>query len=347
VENELLEHVDLSRDDVEAAAAWLSGRVVDTPVVRSAALDQIAGARLWLKAESLQTSGSYKFRGALRAVDEIARDGGHKGVIAQSTGNHALAVAIASERYNLVTTAVLPTDIAVTKAAAIEASGARIRLAGTTVRERLEVVERLRAASGDAVLDAYDHPSVVAGQGSAVWDLVKAAERRGASLEAVVVPVGGGGGVAGACLALEGHETAVYGVEPAGCDSLTQSLAAGRRVVVQPGRTLADGLRPSLVGRLPFKIVRNRVAGMVSVDDGAIGSALALALLHTKLLLEPSGAAGLAGALRVAASGSFTDIGVVLTGGNAEAAVVARLLAEFGTSKGASPGRNGMKGRRA
>ncbi|BCB74979.1 pyridoxal-phosphate dependent enzyme [Phytohabitans flavus] len=344
--NEVLAHADVRRDDVTAAAVWLRDRVVDTPLVRSATLDRIAGARLWLKAENLQIGGSYKFRGALRAVSQIAQRGEHRGVIAQSTGNHALAVAMAAEWYGLTATAVLPIDAPAAKVASIKDSGARVELAGTTVWRRLEVVDRLQAASGDAVLDAYDHPSVIAGQGSATWDLVEAVDRRGTSLDAVVVPVGGGGGVAGACLALEGRETAVYGVEPVGCDSLARSLDAGRRIAVPPAPTLADGLRPSLVGRLPFEILRTRVAGVVPVDDDDIGLAVCLALFHTKLLLEPSGAAGLAGALRLAASGSYTDIGVVLTGGNAEAGLIARLVAEYGATRAGSGG-GGEKGRRA
>ena len=320
----------LRRDDVAAAAEWLRERVVRTPVIRSTALDRIAGARLWLKAENLQTSGSYKFRGATRAIGRIAQHGRHRGAIAQSTGNHALAVAVAAARYGLAATTVLPVDASPTKIAGIEASGGRVILAGTTVEERLEVVERLRAESGDAVVDAYDHPDVIAGQGSATWELVAEAARHGTRLGAVVVPVGGGGGVAGACLAVEGQDTAVYGVEPVGCDSLGRSLSGGRRISVPPAPTLAEGLRPSLVGRLPFEITRERIAGVVRVDDDDIAAAVCLALFHGKLLVEPSGAAGLAGALRVAAAGSFDDIGVVLTGGNAEPAMIAGLVAEYG-----------------
>jgi threonine dehydratase len=320
----------LRRDDVAAAAEWLRDRVVRTPVVRSTALDRLAGTRLWLKAENLQTSGSYKFRGAMRAIGRIAEQGQHGGVIAQSTGNHALAVAVAADRYGLEATTVLPVDASPTKVANIEASGGRVILAGTTVEERLEVVERLRAESGDAVVDAYDHPDVVAGQGSATWELVEEAARQGTHLGAVVIPVGGGGGVAGACLAVDGQDTAVYGVEPVGCDSLGRSLSGGRRISVPPAPTLAEGLRPSLVGRLPFEITRERIAGVVRVDDDDIAAAVCLALFHAKLLVEPSGAAGLAGALRVAAGGSFDDIGVVLTGGNAEPAVLAGLVADYG-----------------
>jgi threonine dehydratase len=311
------------RDDVEEAAGWLSGQVVRTPVIRAASLDRIAGVRIWLKAENLQVTGAYKARGALRAVGRVATEGRTAGVIAQSTGNHALAVAMAARRYGLAATLVLPTDAAPGKVTKARASGATVVLAGTTLSDRLAVVEGLHASTGHAVIDPYDHPDVVAGQGTATLELIQDAGR----LDAVVVPVGGGGGVAGACLAVDGEPIEVYGVEPAGCDSLRRSLAADRQVTVEPAPTLADGLRPSCVGRLPFQIARERIAGVVEVDDEAIADALRLALFHAHLLVEPSAAAGLAGALRLAAEHAFTDIGVVLTGGNVEPAVLTRLVA--------------------
>ena len=326
----------LSRADVEAAASWLRGRVVRTPVVHTESMDRIAGRRLWLKAENLQTTGSYKFRGALRAIGRIARERLVRGVIAQSTGNHAIAVAVAAGRYDLAATLVLPVDAPPTKIAAVQEAGARIVMAGTTLEERIEMVEQLHAATGHEVVDAYDHADVIAGQGTATWELIEQAARRGIRLDSVVVPVGGGGGVAGACLAVQGGDVAVYGAEPVGCDSLRRSLAGGQRTAVQPAATLADGLRPSMVGRLPFDITRSALAGVVTVDDEAIGRALALALFHSKVLIEPSAAAGLAAALNLAATTSFDDIGVVLTGGNADPPTIAQLVAGFR----ASPGRD-------
>jgi threonine dehydratase len=318
--------------DVGAAATWLSSRVVRTPVIRSAALDRIAGTRLWLKAENLQRCGSYKIRGAMRAVGRLAGEGRCSGVIAQSTGNHALAVATAASEYGLKATVVLPDDAPLTKIALAESAGAQVILAGTSVDDRLEVVERLRSSTGHAVVDAYDDFDVVAGQGTATLELIDEVNRQGAHLDAVVVPVGGGGGVAGAVLASEGKDIAVYGVEPVGCDSLASSLSRGERITVPPAATLADGLKPSCVGRLPFEIVRESIAGVVRVDDAAIGRALCLTLLHTKLLVEPSAAAGLAGAFEVASAGSYGDVGVVLTGGNVEPALIARLITEYGAA---------------
>ncbi|MEV0426618.1 pyridoxal-phosphate dependent enzyme [Micromonospora sp. NPDC050495] len=317
------------RASVEEAARWLSGRVVRTPVLNSPAIDRLAGARILLKAENLQTGGSYKMRGAMLAVGRLAAAGQH-GVVAQSTGNHAVAVALAARRHGLAATVVLPVDAAPVKVARARAAGARVVLAGTTVEERLAAARQVAETAGHPLVDAYDHPDVVAGQGSASLELIEEAARVGTPLDALVVPVGGGGGVAGACLAAAGTPIEVYGVEPVGCDSLARSLAAGRPIPVVPAATIADGLRPGCVGDLPFAVARDAVRGVVRVDDDAIAEAFRLLLLELKVLVEPSGAAGLAGALRLAAGpegGRYRTVGVVLTGGNVEAELVARLAA--------------------
>jgi threonine dehydratase len=332
----------LDRADVEEAARWLSGRIVRTPVLRSETIDRLAGARVLMKAENLQAAGSYKMRGALLAVGRLAA-AGQTGVVAQSTGNHAAAVALAAQRHGLAATVVLPVDAAPTKVARARAAGARVVLAGTTVEERLEVARRLSDETGHPLVDAYDHPDVIAGQGSASLELIEEAARLGTPLDALVVPVGGGGGVAGACLAASGLAIDVYGVEPVGCDSLARSLAAGRRIPVESAPTIADGLRPSCVGELPFTVLRTALRGVVRVDDEEIAEAFRLLLLELKVLAEPSGAAGLAGALSLAAGRAdaltlatgradagaqrYPTVGVVLTGGNVEAALVATLAA--------------------
>ncbi|MGC5053525.1 threonine ammonia-lyase [Micromonospora sp. DT48] len=369
-----MSHTDPSgaAPDVPEAARWLAGRVLRTPVLRAPAIDRLAGARVLLKAENLQAGGSYKMRGGLFAVGRLAA-AGHAGVVAQSTGNHAVAVALAARRFELAATVVLPVDAASTKVARARAAGARVVLAGTTVEERLAVARRVSDETGHPIVDAYDHPDVIAGQGSASLELIEEAERAGTPLDALVLPVGGGGGAAGACLAATGRQIEVYGVEPHGCDSLARSLAAGRPVPVIPGQTIADGLRPSCVGELPFAVLRNRLRGVVRVDDDEIAEAFRLLLLELKVLAEPSGAAGLAGALRLAAAGALwpsgpdgglrpngpdeplrpsgpaggkrpvgvdegapalaagrrrrRTVGVVLTGGNVEAELVARLAA--------------------
>ncbi|MCZ7425607.1 pyridoxal-phosphate dependent enzyme [Micromonospora sp. WMMA1949] len=322
------------RTHVEEAVRALSGRVVRTPVLHSPAIDRLAGARVLLKAENLQDGGSYKMRGAMLAVGRLAA-AGHTGVVAQSTGNHAVAVALAARRHGLAATVVLPVDAAPVKVDRARAAGARVVRAGTTVEERLAVARRIAEVEDHPLVDAYDHPDVVAGQGSASLELIEEAARRGTPLDALVVPVGGGGGIAGACLAAAGTPIRVYGVEPVGCDSLARSLAAGRPTPVAPAPSLADGLRPGCVGDLPFAVARTAVRGVVLVDDDAIAEAFRLLLLDLKVLVEPSGAAGLAGALRLGDmtprppdGGRQLTVGVVLTGGNVEAEVVARLAGD-------------------
>jgi len=318
----------LGRADVEAAARYLDGKIVRTPVLRSPELDALAGAALLVKAESLQAGGSYKMRGATVAIGRLAeaRDPA-SGVVAQSTGNHAVAVALAARRYGLAAVVVLPVDAPATKVAMAEAAGAKVILAGTTVEDRMTVVRELQASTGHVFVDAYDHPDVVVGQGTATLELIEDARP-----DAVVVPVGGGGGVAGAVLAAAGTGIDVFGVEPVGCDSLARSLEAGRRVTVEPGPTLADGLRPSRVGALPFDIVRAAGVEVVRVDDAAIAEAFRLVLMNLKLLAEPSGAAAMAGALQIAARGTHRAIGVLLTGGNIEAELVSQLMSAKGTA---------------
>ncbi|GIJ77923.1 threonine dehydratase [Micromonospora phaseoli] len=328
--------------DVTEAARWLDGRVLRTPMLHSPAIDRLVGARVLLKAENLQLGGSYKMRGGLFAVSRLAA-AGHAGVVAQSTGNHAVAVALAAQRHDLAATVVLPVDAAPTKIARARAAGARVVLVGTSVDERLAVARRISDETGYPIVDAYDHPDVIAGQGSASLELIEQAERAGTPLDALVLPVGGGGGAAGACLAAAGRPIEVYGVEPVGCDSLGRSLAAGRPTPVTSAPTIADGLRPSCVGELPFAILRTRLRGVIRVDDDEIAEAFRLLLMELKVLAEPSGAAGLAGVLRLAEDGALRSAedgslpvlgagarrqrtaGVVLTGGNVEAELVARL----------------------
>lgn len=310
--------------DVLAAAEWLAGRVVRTPVISAGELDRIAGTRLWLKAENLQRSGSYKFRGAMRSVGRLA-ERGCPGVIAQSTGNHAIAIALAAREHGMVATAVLPVDAPRTKIELAEAYGARIMLAGRTVEDRMAAVRGLTKETGHVAVDAYDHPDVICGQATATLELISEVASQGGRLSAVVVPVGGGGGVAGACLAVQGRDVAVYGIEPEGCDSLARSLAQGRPVSVVPHPTIADGLRPARVGDLPFEVSRKKIAGVIQVTDADIEGAMRLALWHAKLLVEPSAAAALAGALRLA-DNHPGDIGVLLTGGNVDPALVSRVV---------------------
>ena len=322
------------RDDVLAAAARLRGQVVRTPVVRSAALDELAGVELWLKAESLQHVGAFKARGALNAVAQLSPDERARGIITYSSGNHAQAVAMAARRHGIAAEIFMPTDAPPVKVEAARRMGARIHLVGTTSPERHRAALARQAETGASIIEPFDHPHTIAGQGTATLELLEDVAAAGAALDALVVPVGGGGLVAGACLAAEGSALAIHGVEPVGCDSMGQSLARGAIVPVDPAPTLADGLKPTRVGALNFAIARERLAGCHTIDDGELAAAVRHLALLAKLVVEPSGAAGLALALR-GLPGAPRRIGIILSGGNVAPDRLAALLA---AGAPASPG---------
>ncbi|MER7180673.1 pyridoxal-phosphate dependent enzyme [Streptomyces hyaluromycini] len=314
----------LGRDDVERAARRLAGRVWRTPVVRCDRLDALAGTRLWLKAENLQRGGSFKTRGALLAVERLAA-AGSRGVVAQSTGNHAIAVALAARAIGLPAVLVLPEDAVPTKIDLIRETGAEIAFAGTVLAERTAMVERIQELRGYDVVDPYQDRDVVAGQGTATAELIAQIAAEGSRLDAVVVPIGGGSAIAGACLAAAGEGLAVVGAEPDAVPAFTAAVRAGEPVTVPAGHTIADGLRPDRIGSLPFDLAHRTVASVITVSEGAIEDALRAALLHARLLIEPAAATALAAALEHASSFG-ADVGVVLTGGNVEAGLVTSLL---------------------
>jgi threonine dehydratase len=311
-----------------SAESVLTGRIVRTPVVRCEELGGRAGARLWLKAENLQRGGSFKLRGALLAVGRLA-GAGAAGVIAQSTGNHAIAVALAARDHGLPALLVVPPDVAESKADAVRAAGAELVRDGDTPAQRAAVVERLRGDRGWSVVDPWENPDVVAGQSTATAELIDQVWSAGGVLDTIVVPVGGGSALAGACLASAGLGIDVVGAEPTAVPALTEALRAGRPVAVPVGPTLADGLRPDTIGSLPFEICRTAVHRVITVDESAMADALCLTLLHARLLIEPAAAVALAGALALTRdSDQVRDVGVLLSGGNIALALVARLLDE-------------------
>ncbi len=317
-------------DDVRAAATRIDGRVTRTPVLRIEALDAMAGAELWIKAENLQRVGAFKARGAMHAVGHLGEAERARGIITFSSGNHAQAVALAARSYGCQATIVMPTDAPKIKVAGVKALGGEVMFAGTRSDERRAVAMELAERTGGSVVQPFDHAHIVAGAGTATLELCEevAARTDGGTLDALLVPVGGGGLIAGACLAAGVSTTRIYSVEPHGCDAMASSLEAGERVAVRPGPTVADGLKPTMVGRLNFAIAREHVAGSYRVNDQEMGAALVALLMHGKVLVEPSGAAALAVALRGGMPEQPRRIGVILSGGNVDPALVARLLVE-------------------
>jgi threonine dehydratase len=314
-------------DDVREAARFLEGKVVKTPVLRVPDLDRIAAAELWLKAENLQHIGAFKARGALLAVSRLDPKERERGVITYSSGNHAQAVALAARSYGVSAHITMPEDAPAIKVAAVRALGAEVTFAGTTSEDRRLEALRIQERTGGAIIPPFDHPDIIAGQGTATLELLDQVAAGGGALDVVLVPVGGGGLCAGACLAAAERGVEVYSVEPTSCDAMAQSMEKGERVTVMPGPTIADGLRPVQVGELNFAIARKYLAGWLRVDDEGIGRALASLLVYGKILVEPSGAAALAAALDRRFAGK--RVGIILSGGNIGLADLGSLLQRY------------------
>jgi threonine dehydratase len=323
----------MDRTTVIAAAERLGDQVRRTPVVRCEALDQRAGCELWLKAENLQHIGAFKARGALHAVGRLSAAERERGIITYSSGNHAQAVALAARAYGVRADIAMPEDAPRIKVEAVRALGAHIVFAGTTSPERRKAALAIQERTGGVIIEPFDHPDIIAGQGTATLELLDEASRAGVSLDALVVPVGGGGLLAGACLACAGTGTRVYSVEPVGCDAMARSLAAGERVSVEPGPTIADGLKPTMVGAHNFAIAREHLAGAFTVDDDEIGRTLVALAVRAKLVVEPSGAAALAAVLAGKLPGRPRRVGVILSGGNVAPELLAALLARHGATE--------------
>ncbi|MBK6923626.1 MAG: threonine/serine dehydratase [Deltaproteobacteria bacterium] len=325
-------HLDLQREHVREAATRLHGRIVHTPVVRVPALDERSGRSLFFKAENLQRIGAFKARGAMHAAMRIDPARRARGLVTYSSGNHAQAVAWAAREFGVPAAIAMPTDAPPVKLAAVRRLGAEVVLAGTTSTARYEAALAIAERTGGVIVPPFDDPDIIAGQGTATLELLEQCEREhGVQLDALVVPVGGGGLLAGACVVCRGTTTKVWSVEPKGCDAMAASIEAGARVRVEPAATLADGLKPVQVGELNFAIAQRELAGCLRVVDEQLADALVALLVHGKLLVEPSGAAGLAAVLSGALPASCRNVGVILSGGNVEPTLVASLLTRLGT----------------
>ncbi|MEY8038955.1 pyridoxal-phosphate dependent enzyme [Saccharopolyspora cebuensis] len=316
--------VPLTFDDVRAAAARLDGVAHRTPVLTSRSLDERAGARVFLKCENLQRVGAFKFRGAHHALSRLDPDQRRRGVVAYSSGNHAQAVALAARLLGTAAVIVMPSDAPPAKRAATEGYGAEVITYDRYAEDRTAIGRALAAERGLALIPPYDHPDVMAGQGTTALELLADT----GPLDALVVPVGGGGLMAGCATAARGlHPTTrVIGAEPTTADDTARSLAAGHRISGPVPRTLADGLAAEAPGELTFAVNRALVDRVVLVDDERITAAMRFAFERLKLVVEPSGAIGLAAVLDGQVGGA-ARIGVVLSGGNVDPERFAGLLA--------------------
>ncbi|ALO95167.1 Threonine dehydratase [Streptomyces hygroscopicus subsp. limoneus] len=309
--------------DVLTAMDRVRKQVVRTPLLTSAAFDALVGRRVWVKDETKQRTGSFKFRGALYALSTLSKAERAAGVIAGSSGNHAQALALAARLHKAKATVVIPGDAPAAKREAVEALGARV-IAYDRRRDRRDyLVHQIAAGSGQTIVPSSDHRAIIAGAGTVAFEMLQEAH----DLAAVLVPVGGGGLLAGTALAAA-HRSGlrVIGVEPVTANDTQLSLRSGRRTPIPAPDTIADGLRHTEPARLPFEIIRHLVHDIVTVPEGLIAEAMAHLWRYYRTAAEPSGAVALAGLMQAAGRLPDGPIGVVVSGGNTDWPVYRQLL---------------------
>jgi threonine dehydratase len=299
--------------DVRAAAARIRPFVHRTPLLPSRSLSEKVGAEVRLKCENLQRAGSFKIRGAMNALLQLGDEERSRGVVAFSSGNHAQGVALAAKLLGIRATIVMPEGSVAAKVKATEAYGAQVVMAGVTAATRDTVAREIAEKSGAAVVPPFDDERIIAGAGTVGLEIVE----EWPEVDAIVVPLGGGGLLSGTALAATSLKPKVemFGVEPRAGNDGEQSFHAGRIISIEPPKTIADGARTLAIGVRNFAIIRERVRDVVSIDDSTLLDALKFAMYRTKLVIEPTGALGIAALLSrtVAVTGR---VAVVVSGGN-------------------------------
>ena len=317
----IIESVTLA--EIRAASARIRPNAKRTPVMTSRSFDGAAGLHAFFKCENLQTGGAFKIRGASNFIAQIPKDQLSRGVVAYSSGNHAQAVAIAARAAGAQATLVMPLDAPRSKVEATRAQGARIVTYDRLTEDRAAIGNRIAQETGAALVPPFDHPWIIAGQGTAALELLEEIP----DLDALVVPIGGGGLISGSSIAAKALRPGIriIGVEPEDANDTALSLAAGRRVEIPPPATLADGLRSPMPGELTFPIIQRNVEQVVLVTDLEIREAVKFLLLRLKILVEPSGAVSAAAALSGRLPAGLGRVGMLLSGGNLDFETLAAL----------------------
>jgi len=302
--------------DVRAAAVRIRPLARRTPVFTSAGFDAQAGARVFFKCENLQRGGAFKIRGASNLILSLPKDALARGVVAYSSGNHAQATAIAARHVGARATIVMPEDAPRSKMESTRAYGARVVTYNRFTDHREEIARKLLEESGATLVPPFDHPMIMAGQGTAALELMEEA----GALDALIAPIGGGGLLSGSAIIARDLDPAirVFGAEPEGANDTYLSLRAGKRVELAQVDTIADGLRSPQPGELTFPILQRLVEGVALVSDDEIRATVKFLLLRLKILVEPSGAAAAAAVLFHKLPAEVHSVGVVLSGGNVD-----------------------------
>lgn len=320
---------------IREAAERIRGIAHRTPVLTCQAIDEMAGRKLFFKCENFQKVGAFKFRGAMNAVARLDDETAQRGVVTHSSGNHAQALALAAKLRGIPAHIVMPTNAPRVKRAAVEGYGGIVHECEPTQQAREENASRVVRETGGTLIPPYDHPDVIAGQGTAALELFEQITEdeiepeaplplprgTGRFLDAIIAPVGGGGLMSGTAIASRGINPTIriLGAEPTGADDAAKSLATGKRQPMTNPDTIADGLRTG-TGELTWPIIRDHVEQIYTVDDAAIIRAMRLVWERMKIIIEPSCAVPLAAILsdKFRADESCETIGVILTGGNVD-----------------------------
>jgi threonine dehydratase len=300
-------------DDLHAAAKRIKGVALRTPLLRSDALDEATGAKVWVKAENLQRGGAFKIRGATNAIAALSPEVRARGVIAFSSGNHAIAVSTAAKIYGVKAVIVMPSDAPRIKLDTTRANGAEVVTYDRVKESREEIGAKISGDRGLTLIKPFDDPFVIAGQGTAGLEIGEEM-----TPDIALVPGSGGGLASGIAIALP--NTMVFALEPEGHDDITRSLNSGRRERNPPGvRSICDGLLTEEMSDITYEVARTRFAGAAAIPEIAVQRAMAFAFRHLKQVFEPSGAIGLAAALSGAIDIKGKTVVIVASGGNVDA----------------------------
>jgi threonine dehydratase len=316
--------------DVRDAAARIAPHIVRTPMLRHRLLDEMTGGTILVKPEVLQRTGSFKLRGATNAAMRLPEAARGAGVVTHSSGNHGQAVACASAMLGMPALVAMPMDAPAIKVESTRRWGAEITFFDRATTDRETLAARLAAERGGTVLPPFDHPDVIAGQGTLALELFEDAKAAGLALDGLAVCTGGGGLIAGCALAAEGASpgTAIWAVEPEGWDDTKRSLEAGSRIANDgKGETICDALLSMRPGEITFAVNQPRLAGAVVVTRAEVFRAMRFAFEHLKIVVEPGGAVALAAVLAGKVEARGKVLGVVVSGGNVDPAVFAEALA--------------------
>ncbi len=311
-------------EDVAAAAQRIDGHAHRTPVLRSRTADALLGAELFFKCENFQRAGAFKFRGAFNALSRFSAEQRRAGVVAFSSGNHAQAIALAGRLLDIPACIVMPHDAPAAKVAATRGYGAEVILFDRYTEDREAIGRRLANERGMTLIPPYDHADVIAGQGTATKELIDEA----GPLDDLFVCLGGGGLISGAALAVRALSPGcrLHGVEPAAGNDAQQSLARGEIVHIETPQTIADGAQTQHVGELTFAIIRREVNDIVTATDAQLVQSMRFFAERMKIVVEPTGCLGFAGACHAGLPLQGRRVGIILSGGNIDLQRYGQLL---------------------